>query len=126
MEAWAKPIIAQTQEVSGQYSRPGERAIVHYLKREDAKRIKKKMACYHCLTVFPAAPAIENLQAWIPLLHRWQPIKQPKDVKADLRAHRCPTCNSEITDEMLRLMDVGDDYNNDVYRYSDIDWERPA
>lgn len=113
MEAWEKPILAHTEEVSGQFSRPGERAILHYVSEADKQRILSGMACFNCLAVFPAPPSLVNLQAWKPILHRWAPVKKPIDVQVDLAMGRCPTCNSDIRPEMSALMDVGPDYNNE-------------
>lgn len=117
MEAWEKPILiganGGAEEVAGQFARPGERALLFYVSDDDYDRIRRGMACQSCLSVFPAPPALENLQAWKPYLHRWLPAKRPQDVKADLARRRCPTCNSEVREEVFALMDVGPDYNND-------------
>lgn len=112
MEAWERPILAHTEEVSGQFSRPGERALLHYLSDEDYARCKAGMACQSCLTPFPAPPAPENMREWKPILHRWLPMLTQQEVKARLMRRHCPTCNSEVRPEVFALMDVGPDYNN--------------
>jgi hypothetical protein len=105
---------AHTEEVAGQFSRPGERALLHYLSDEDYARCRQGLICQSCLTPFPAPPSLANLQAWKPFLRNWMGMgKRPQDVKADLARERCPTCNSDVRPEMFALMDVGHDYNNE-------------
>jgi hypothetical protein len=117
VEPWERPILAHAEETAGQFSRPGERALLWQLhdrfKHEDMQRIREGMACACCLQTFPAPPSLANLQAWKPIMDRWQPLKRPQDVLLDLARERCPTCNSDVRPEIVELMDVGHDYNNE-------------
>jgi hypothetical protein len=117
VEPWERPILAHAEETAGQFSRPGERALLWQLhdrfKHEDMQRIREGMACACCLQTFPAPPSLANLQAWKPIMDRWQPLKRRQDILLDLARQRCPTCNSDVRPEIVELMDVGHDYNNE-------------
>jgi hypothetical protein len=128
MSDWRKPIKAHAEEVAGQFARPGERALLWYVGEEDLARIRRRMACAACLAPFPAPPEKRNLHIWVAegLLDSYGPVRTRDQVKALICAGRCPSCNSDVSAEMLKLMDVGKDYNNDPKRFDHYydQWDR--
>jgi hypothetical protein len=126
MKNWRDPIIAHPEEVSGQFSRPGERALLWYVTIEDRERIRRLMACASCLQVFPAPPEKRNLHIFRAegVTRMFTAARSPEEVEALISAGKCPACQTEVSQEMLRLMDVGDDYNDDPKRYEALIDER--
>lgn len=110
-QSWRRPIQAHAEETYDYYSGQPERSIMWYLhgphQEEDAERLARGLACHNCLQVFPARPAIENLSAFKPIQNDWLPMRQPAEVLSLVAQGRCPTCKSEVRDEMHDLMHRG-------------------
>jgi hypothetical protein len=74
---------------------------------DDADRLARGLACGVCLAVFPAKPSIENMKVWRQHAHEWKPMREKNEVLALVSQGKCPTCTSEVRDEMHGLMHRG-------------------
>jgi hypothetical protein len=113
-QAWRRPIQAHAEETYDYTWGKPERSIMWYLhgphQEEDAERLAKGMACGVCLSVFPVRPALENTRAWRPYAKEWvTPVRDEADVMSLVAQGKCPTCASEVRDEMHDLMHRGVD-----------------
>jgi hypothetical protein len=98
-QSWRRPIQAHAEETYDYTWGEPQRSIMWYLhgphQEEDADRLARGLACGVCLAVFPAKPALENAKVW------------REHVMAIIAQGKCPTCGSEVRDEMHELMHRG-------------------
>lgn len=112
-QSWRRPIQAHAEETYDYTWGEPQRSIMWYLhgphQEEDAERLARGLACGVCLSVFPAKPALENTRVWRDHAHGWAPMRTPSEVLALVAQGKCPTCASEVRDEMHDLMHRGVD-----------------
>lgn len=108
---WRRPIEAHAEETYDYTWGEPQRSIMWYLKgphqEEDADRLARGLACGVCLAVFPAKPSLENAKVWRAHAHEWKPMREPGDVMSLIAQGKCPTCASEVRDEMHDVMHRG-------------------
>lgn len=111
--SWRRPIQAHAEETYDYTWGEPQRSIMWYLhgphQEEDADRLARGLACGVCLSTFPARPMMENLSQWRGVAHEWAPMRTEKDVLALVAQGKCPTCASEVRDEMHELLHRGVD-----------------
>ena len=112
-ESWRRPITAHAEEGIGPYAGEPQRIIKWYIdgphQFEDADRLAKGYACGECLAVFPAPPRIENTSTWRQYAQEWVPLRTIEEVLSLVAQGRCPTCKSEVSNEMHALSFQGMD-----------------
>jgi hypothetical protein len=110
-QAWRRPIQAHAEETYDYTWGEPQRSIMWYLhgshQEEDAERLAKGLACGVCLSVFPARPSIENAAVWRSVAHEWEPMRTREEVMKFVAQGKCPTCASEVRDEMHDVMHRG-------------------
>lgn len=112
-QSWRRPIQAHAEETYDFTWGKPERSIMWHLhgphQEEDAERLARGEACGVCLAVFPAKPALENAKTWREYAREWAPVRTEAEVLALIVQGKCPTCQSEVRDEMHDLMHRGVD-----------------
>jgi hypothetical protein len=110
-QSWRRPIQAHAEETYDYTWGEPQRSIMWYLhgphQEEDAARLAQGLACGVCLSVFPARPSLENSQAWRDISHEWGPVRDRDEVMSLVAQGKCPTCASEVRDEMHEVMHRG-------------------
>lgn len=111
IQSWRRPIEAHAEETYDYSWGEPQRSIMWYLKgthqREDADRLARGLACGVCLTTFPAKPELATLPIWKPYAKEWYPLRSEAEVISMVSRGLCPTCASEVRDEMHDLMHRG-------------------
>lgn len=103
---WQRPVAGEAEEthwieVSEDGTEHPRPAIRWHVSAEGLARIKAKMACWDCLTPFPAPPRRDTWATWKTSGFNW--LTTEADAKRRVRSGCCPICGSEISDEMLAL-----------------------
>lgn len=110
-QSWRRPIEAHAEETYDYSWGEPQRSITWYLKgkhqEDDAVRLARGEACGVCLATFPARPSVENVQVWRPFAKEWYPVRTEDEVIGLVSRGLCPTCGSEVRDEMHELMHKG-------------------
>ena len=111
IQSWRRPIDAHAEETYDLESGEPKRSIMWYLKganqREDADRLARGLACGVCLSTFPAKPELATLPIWKPYAKEWYPLRTESEVISMVSRGLCPSCASEVRDEMHDLMHRG-------------------
>lgn len=105
---WRRPIASVAEETYWADAREDgssqpRRAIRWHVSAEGLERIRSKMACWDCLTPFPAPPAKANWATWRASGFRWHPVFGLAGSRKLIEAGCCPICKSEVSDEMLAV-----------------------
>lgn len=110
-QSWRRPIEAHAEETYDYSWGEPQRSIMWYLKgkyqQEDADRLARGLACGVCLTTFPARPELATVALWKPYAREWAPMRTESEVISMVSRGLCPTCASEVRDEMHDIMHRG-------------------
>lgn len=106
-ETWRRPIVATAEEAVGHYAGEPKRAIMWWVEgpnqEEDIERLRTGLACAECLSTFPVAPDMKNITVWRKYAHEWNHIRPEPDTMELVAKGMCPTCASEVSNEMFSL-----------------------
>lgn len=80
------------------------RGLRWHLSPESYQRVLEKMACWQCLSTFPAVPCAMN----VGLFDTYQHCRPKAVANRLIRAGCCPVCAAEISDVMLGHFDEGE------------------
>lgn len=87
------------------------RGLRWHLDPESHKRIMDMMACWQCITTFPARPIASNVGIWD--TSGFNHVRPRAVANRLIRAGCCPVCAAEISPEMLGIHDEGENPLND-------------
>lgn len=112
-ESWRRPVNAHAEETKGLVHGELERAITWYIdgehQYEDAERMRLGLVCTECMSTFPAFPDKKNLTVWRKYAHEWSGLRPITETLNLVIENKCPTCASEVTQEMFALSYKGID-----------------
>lgn len=108
---YRKHMVARSEDVLVEGGPDGERGVPHrgirwHMNAESYKRVMDMMACWNCLTGFPARPCSMNLGVW--KSSGFNHVRPPAVASRLIREGRCPVCSVEISAEALGIQDEGD------------------
>lgn len=111
IQSWRRPIDAHAEETYDLESGEPKRSIMWYLKgkyqREDADRLARGLACGVCLSTFPARPELATVSIWKQYANEWYPMRTKDELIGMVSRGLCPSCASEVRQEMHEVMHRG-------------------
>lgn len=106
---YRKPMRVRSEDVlieGGPDGSGPSRGIRWHMTTESYDRVMAMMACYNCVTTFPARPTKDTLAIWE--MSDFKHVRPKAVVHRLIREGRCPVCAVPINPEALGIHDEGE------------------